>query len=298
MHRSGFRRQPHRPGPAIRGAAWIVLALLLAQGPAAALTPRRFGSGPLMRSVQNETDAAIARAQTWLLEEQAESGCWGGSAYLTAVCALAVSGDGGPMPPAHAAAVARALHWLESHPLEAGTNLQAFAWRSLALHVLGGKKTLSEKPPAFASTTAADPLVEFALLENRRMLGAAMPTNAAPTGAADSVESLVRAAQWQAPRAVVHAGLRNVAREWEGADAGGWRTTLAQRAWWLARTINRQAAGELNLTTNLKIDWRRDLADAWVNRQRITTRGGGHWVSDQVSDVEETAFAILLLREL
>ena len=297
MHRSGFRHQPHRLGTATHGAAWVVLALLMAKGPALALTPRRFGSGPLMRSIQNEADAAIARAQTWLLGEQAENGCWGGSAYLTAVCALAVSGDGGSMPPTIAGAVARALRWLESHPV-ADTNHLAFAWRSLALRVLGEENAVRETPPAFEQMAAAEPLVAYAWMENYRMLGAAMPSNALPAGAADPAEALVRAAQWQAPRAVVQAELRRVAREWEGTDVEVWRTTLAQRAWWLARTINRQAAGELNLTSNLNIDWRRDLADAWVNRQRITTRGGGHWVSDQVSDVEETAFAILLLREL
>ena len=77
-----------------------------------------------------------------------------------------------------------------------------------------------------------------------------------------------------------------------------WRESQAQRAWWLARILNRQAGGVLTLANGQTLDWRGDLAGYWVNHQRIAPCGGGHWLADTVSPVEETAFAILLLREL
>ena len=73
---------------------------------------------------------------------------------------------------------------------------------------------------------------------------------------------------------------------------------VLQRAWWLARTLNRHARGLLVRSDGRSLNWRRDLAGHWVNHQRIAPHGGGYWLSDTIPQIEETAFAILLLREL
>ena len=114
----------------------------------------------------------------------------------------------------------------------------------------------------------------------------------------DPVEDLLRAAQRGLPAPLLRRPLAAVAAAWSSPDLLFWRESQAQRAWWLARTLNRQAGGVLALAGGPALDWRRDLAGYWVNHQRIAPRGGGHWLSDAVSPVEETAFAILLLREL
>ena len=285
-------------------AAVVVLAALLALGqPTSAAAPaRRFGSGPLTRSVQNEADAAIDRAQLWLLAEQAAGGSWGGSnLYLTAVCAIALSGDGVPAPAAHEAAVARALAWLRTAPAPASATpdgARTAAWRELALRHLDGAPRapaapIPEPPPAALSNL----LVELVLHEVRALDGIP-PPEPAPADSGHPVEDLLRAAQRGLPAPLLRRPLAAVAAAWSSPDLLFWRESQAQRAWWLARTLNRQAGGVLALAGGPALDWRRDLAGYWVNRQRIAPRGGGHWLSDAVSPVEETAFAILLLREL
>jgi hypothetical protein len=146
-------------------------------------------------------------------------------------------------------------------------------------------------------SSASNVLTELAILEARQMCGEPLPTNAIPS-VANPAESLIRAAQGQQPQQVVRERVAGVAAAWGSPDVLLWREEQAQRAWWLARTINRQANGVLALSPTLTLDWRRDLAGYWVSRQRITPHGGGRWDSAFVSPVEETAFAILLLREL
>ena len=252
--------------------------------------------------MQNETDAAIDRAQLWLLAEQAPGGSWGGSnLYLTAVCALALSGDGATTPAAHEAAVSRALAWLQTAPaptVATPDGARAAAWRALALRHLdraprAPAAPIPEPPPSALSNL----LVELVLHEARVLDGSPPPTPAS----ADSghpVEDLLRAAQRGLPAPLLRRPLAAVAAAWSSPELLFWRESQAQRAWWLARTLNRQAGGLLALEGGPALDWRRDLAGYWVNHQRIAPRGGGHWLSDAVSPVEETAFAILLLREL
>ncbi len=283
-------------------AGTALLSLSLCPRLPAATPARRFGSGPLTRSVQNEADAAIARAQSWLIEQQAADGTWGGqNPYLTAVCALAVSGDGTTAPERHEKAIVKAVHWLATHPATNACtvkNLQAAAWRDLALQVLGAPSAPVRSPLLDAPlSSASNVLTELAILEARQMCGEPLPTNAIPS-VANPAESLIRAAQGQQPQQVVRERVAGVAAAWGSPDVLLWREEQAQRAWWLARTINRQANGVLALSPTLTLDWRRDLADYWVSRQRITPHGGGRWDSAFVSPVEETAFAILLLREL
>ena len=252
--------------------------------------------------MQNETDAAIDRAQFWLLGEQAPGGSWGGSnLYLTAVCALALSGDGAPAPTAHVAAVARARAWLRAAPAPAPATpegVRAAAWRELALRHLDGAPRspaapLPEPPPAALSNL----LVELVLHEARALDGSP-PPEPAPADSGHPVEDLLRAAQRGVPAPLLRRPLAAVAAAWSSPELLFWRESQAQRAWWLARTLNRQAGGLLALEGGPALDWRHDLAGYWVNHQRIAPRGGGHWLSDAVSPVEETAFAILLLREL
>lgn len=284
----------------LAGAA--LLSLSLCRSLPAATPPRRFGSGPLTRSVQNEADAAIARAQSWLIEQQAADGTWGGqSPYLTALCALAVSGDGAPVPQASETAGKLAVGWLASHPVPRAPSpqhLQAAAWRDLALQVLDAPTAPVRSPLLDAPlSSTSNVLTVLSILEARQMRGEPLPTNAVP-GATNPAESLIRAAQGQLPQEAVRERVADVAAAWGTPGVQLWREEQAQRAWWLARTINRQANGVLALSPTLTLDWRRDLADYWVSRQRITPHGGGRWDSEIVSSVEETAFAILLLREL
>lgn len=283
--------------------AGIVLMLLLAGHSLLAAPPRRFGSGPLMRSVQNETDAAIARAQRWLIEQQAADGSWGGrNPYLTAVCALAVSGDGDVAPQANVRAVASAVLWLTANPVTNAATahaLQATAWRELALLILALPVPDAHVPPVVSALPIpTNLLAELSVLEVWQARGERPAPHTDVRRDANPAEALIRAAQWQAPRQTVRERIADVARDWTTPEVLLWREGDAQCAWWLARTINRQAQGGLFLSPALAIDWRRDLAGYWVNHQRITPRGGGHWDSEAAASVEETAFAILLLREL
>ena len=276
----------------------LAALLLLACGASlrAATPPRRFGSGPLTRSVQNEADAAIDRALRWLIQQQAPNGAWGGdSPYLTAICALAVSGDGAPPPAPHESALARALAWLKSHPGEdasTDTAIQAGAWRELALRVLADPPL-----PATPLTTPTNLLATFAVLEVQQMRGEPLPPRTSPEPEL-AEEAAILAAQRQLPSVTIRERLGIVAQTWQTPASQHWRDEEAQRAWWLARTINRHAHGVLTLGPTQTLDWRRELANPWIGRQRIATNGSGYWHSDNITAIEETAFAILLLREL
>lgn len=290
-------------------SASIVLSILLAGSPLIAVpTPQwRFGSGPLMRSVQNETDAAIARAQTWLIGEQAEDGSWGSrDIRLTAVCALAVSGEGAVVPERHAQAVARASAWLAEHPVTnpvCSAELASAAWRGIALLVFGRTSASQQTDNGFSplwarsSGTVSNALAELIIAEACLAYGHPRPD----VGIRDSdnaAEAFIRASHNQAPRQTVLKFAKDLAEGWEGDAVRLWREEQAQRAWWLARSVNRRLHGELPLTPGLSIDWRRELAAYWVNSQVITPRGVGFWCSEIVGQVEETAYAVLLLREL
>lgn len=268
-----------------------------------AAPPRRFGSGPLTRSVQNETDAAIDRAQYWLLARQAPDGSWGGSnLYLTAVCTLALSGDGGPSPATHQAGVARATGWLRTVPAPAPdtpAGVRADAWRTLALFFAAGATnapadTLAAPPPAAFSNL----LVELVLHEALTLGGTPPPEPPTMPESTAPVEILLRTVQRETSPALLRQPLAAVAEAWASPELRVWRESEAQRAWWLARTLNRHARGLLVRSDGRSLNWRRDLAGHWVNHQRIAPHGGGYWLSDTIPQIEETAFAILLLREL
>ena len=68
----------------------------------------------------------------------------------------------------------------------------------------------------------------------------------------------------------------------------------AEDAFLFAYAINRDHGGELPSRDGAPTDWRAPLASKWTTSQEIDARGRGHWRSSPL----ETAFAILLLREL
>ncbi|MDX9862473.1 MAG: hypothetical protein RBS99_16300 [Rhodospirillales bacterium] len=286
------------------GCAAALLARQAAGGDVPRPPPVRLGSGPLMRSVQNEVDAAIARAQNWLAVQQDPEGSWGGgSPYLTAVCALALHAEGGLGPQASAAARIRAARWLRETPLPTGAGpcharvLNA-AWGAIVRRVIDPDAAAGSPPPAWSTEQEPDPLVILAWREARALdptAGADAPSLPSATNVA---ERLIQAVQEPTPPPDLRERIEAVGRSWGTAGLLEWRETRAQRAWWLARAINRSAHGSLMLTPLQAIDWRRDLVDCWVNRQRIAPRGGGYWPVDGEPSIEETAFAILLLREL
>jgi len=102
----------------------------------------RFTGAPLSRSVQNESDAAIDRACAWLLAAQSPDGSWCADAKTTALCLLALAGDGAELSPATRAAIDRGLGWLEAAPAPQASLVRQDAqreggWPALALAVFG-----------------------------------------------------------------------------------------------------------------------------------------------------------------
>lgn len=70
--------------------------------------------------------------------------------------------------------------------------------------------------------------------------------------------------------------------------------TEAERAFWFAHAVNRALRGELPASAGTPDGWRAPLAARWTTTQQIDEHGRGHWRSS----VPDTAFAILLLKEL
>ncbi len=275
--------------------------------------PVKFTGGPLTCSVQNESNAAIDRACAWLASRQNAAGFWGDAdPGLTAVCALALAGAGEELLPDERATVDRAVAWLLSPQATnaismalAATNATVaarLAWRDMALAVFS-----PETPPdnRFLAAPADAEGAGFALREAIILRDAvamnASATNFFPAGTGDfctdSQHALVAETSASAPHAAV---LRDEARTAERrtfARLNEGRAITAAECWRFARCVNRSLGGEVALTDGgevVSLPWRGRLANFWTTSQRIDDRGRGHWKDS----VEETAFAVLLLKEL
>ncbi len=322
-----------RPALSIATAAMLPLLPLPATGDArqTAITPR-LGGGPLPLSLRNEADAAMARARRWLLRRQQPDGGWGmtNRLLLTALAALALTETpAGGASPAVAEGRAKAFAWLASGP--AATNpppdLAALAWREIALTVAGARTSADDAATAaFRRAVAAPhaslppeedgPPARLAVTEACLLLGLPPPWPP-PDPAADLPAEPAEAAAWLALRkadpAEAVAVMARLARSWETPGTRAWRAGDAQRAWRLARAINRHGRGELAAPADdarplLTVDWRHQMAREWIGRQRVDTRGDGWWdprdagggataATDEDRNAE-TAFSILLLGEL
>ncbi|MDD5707581.1 MAG: hypothetical protein PHR35_16795 [Kiritimatiellae bacterium] len=279
---------------------------------------RRLDAGPLALSIQNEVDAAIRRAQLWLAQRQQPDGSWGHSnrVFLTALTCLATCPDKpGTAPAAADDAAARARLWLAESA--AVTNqavpLEAMAWRELALAQMLPAATSFPRAVAAQAVAVTGLLARLTIVEACRLQGTngvALAVAAADEAFADAAERVVWLSLREvtpADRAAMTAAL---ARTWRTPAVVSWQEPDAQRAWRLARAINRYAGGDLAAPAEgtqpaVRVDWRHQLARAWIARQRIDTRGGGYWPPAEPAPAEsddatiaQTAFATLLLREL
>lgn len=302
-----------------RAAATALLLLLAAAGAQAqthvTAVGRRHGGGPLSLSVQNEVDAAVGRAQEWLLRRQQPEGSWGVSnrALLTATAGLALLADGLTSPRVGAAAD-KAAEWLSAPAVTNGAvDREALAWREILLLSLA-TNTVRHAAPWRRSAPAADSLAALAEAEVAHLLGA--PVSNRLADAAGAAATLPERYVWlpltrPAPTRAL-ALTAALAREWRTPAVAAWHSGDARRAWWLARAINRCAHGELatpgdGTQTVARVDWRHELARDRIGRQRIDRRGDGWWqpsgtdtnsVPHDDAAIVETAFTILLLREL
>ena len=289
----------------------------------------RIGSGPLNASVENERDAAIDRAVSWLVAAQSPEGHWGGSNVVaTAVAALAIRGDREEMPKADAVAVEKAAKWLQSStctnvlftipPLPQESYLRinggipntprqrAIAWRRLALKVLAPSSTnVSSNNPGFRPTisfvfdrqTVFDEQVSstlaYALLVRLGGWGE-LEVGGSPT---DPALAFI-AATFVTPPPELKPLVENLARIWNEGSPAVWLAN-PEAGWWLARAINGATGGNLSLPPDAdgrvrNVNWRGIMAGKWINSQRIDRDGNGHWDGD----AEKTAFAVLLLNEM
>lgn len=266
--------------------------------PSYLFSPQR-GATHLMQSVQNEANAAIARARTWLAT-QGESGVWlEDDEDCTGLVLLAIY-------PGSASIIDSNVLTKAIDTIGATNHLENTreAWRWLALVQYKPKSEI--KPVERLKETAEENprmLTSLLIMREARLAGAShlRYTDEIPTENADPAYPFV--ANFNSGVTIPYSEGKhlayNLAREWNSAPVrASWRECTAERAWWLARAINRLAHGVLLLEPDRAIDWRGDLADYWINRQRVTAQGDGYWQRNGRPSISETAFAILLLQEL
>ena len=109
-------------------------------------------------------------------------------------------------------------------------------------------------------------------------------TNALNIAAQPALKALAEAAGAEAP-------LPDILK---APDSQALSCVNAEDAFLFAYAINCHHGGELPSQDGAPTDWRAPLAGKWTTSQEIDARGRGHWRSSPL----ETAFAILLLREL
>ena len=263
--------------------AAALLLLLSMQEASASL---RFVGAPITRSVQNESDAAIDRACSWLADRQGEDGGWPEGIKATAACLLALAGSGEDLPPAWRRTIDRGVAWLANRSGESSP--EELAWRGMALAVLAPRgvcDTAAIACPAGASTNAA-----CAILEHAMILGLDRAQGAAASPAAgDPVFDLLGCEPNSKAAFEKAYSLYWLAGDAPLADFG------AERVWWAVHALNRATGGELpQIPGYERPGWRGAIANGATTSQAIAPRGRGHWGAS----VEETAFTILLLKEL
>ncbi len=277
----------------------LVAALLATLLSAAAAENVRFSSGPLSRSVQNESNAAMDRACQWLVARQNPTGFWGkADVRLTAIAALALGGSGGEIAAADNAAVTRAVAWLltpaSTNALPdassaSSDNAAALAWRDMALAVF------SPATPAAPLSAPTSSCVKATLAVNEAWRFRNLPRET--KAVRDTLPLELYAQLADAPRKRLGELIAEAARRWATEEAPEPWWSDAESAWWFARTVNRVAGGELSVEDGdgfHPLHWRHRLANRWTTTQKMDARGGGFWNGSEL----DTAFAILLLGEL
>lgn len=292
-------------------SALVVAASLLAP-PASGDVPvsRRFGGGPLSRSVQNEANAAIDAASAWIAARQDANGAWGGGdVRLTSLCAIALFSAedplSGSLPPFHWN-LRRATLWLQSPEatnalaaLEGDRQLSARAWREMALcAVTRGEapmdRALLRPLPATNAPLPRALFVEWPVAEARRFRG--IPTARPASSNGCPVVRFISDAQCRlippGDRGKISDGLSKALTD---PGAGADWTGNAEAAWWLARMINRALGGELKLEAGegkaiRRLTWRENMAWRWITTQRVDSSGKGRWGDESPGT---TVFAVL-----
>jgi hypothetical protein len=240
------------------------------------VTSIRQPGASLDTSLRNEAYHAQQQAVTWLVASQNADGSWGTSnqVRLTSLALFALSASH-PSDPAES--TVRAALWLDAHVTNSVTDLDAQAWRLLAL-----AQALPDSPtrPAWLRrvSNAGRPLEAGASADSLRLWSEALNSaglGEAPPPDQDATNRLARLAATWPPQCSDN-----------------------RRAWQQAHLINRAGNGQL-MRGNTPLDWRRDLAQRLVNTQRNAPAGGGYWDGADVDTrLAETVFGILTLLEL
>jgi hypothetical protein len=280
--------------------------------------PERYRAGdPLPLSLQNEVDAAIARAGAWLAHAQQPDGSWAGSnrVALTAAAGLALTGL--QVPAADRAAV-RAAAWLDSRPAPEADR-EALGWRATwrgatnpaVRRALQAALVLSGPSPTNVLARLAAALALSTDAVDRAALSA---TVVGVSNLSLRCGLFTRVADVAGePSATVRAAAAELAVRWSRGGGPPIEPALGanRQRWLVARFVNRTLGGVLAQTPEegrpaAVVDWRADLARALVECQRVPAEpvGGGFWMGNPscadwaASDTAETVFAILALREL
>ena len=241
------------------------------------VTPVRRHGSSLDTSLRNEADRAVSQAALWLADRQSANGAWGesNSVLLTSVALFALNVSKHPQC---SEGCARAAFWLDSTATNGVADLDANAWRLLAVALM--------LPDAPSSTRLL-----------RRLADLAKPAEAGASDAAKAFwQEALAAANLGKPPALpspeARAGLDEAAAAWPPPPSDN------RSLWQLARRINREGGGQL-MCGNTPLDWRADLAKRLINTQRRDPRSGCYWAAKEADlRVAETAFGILCLAEL
>lgn len=220
-------------------------------------------------SIRNEMVYTMQQSIEWLNSKQETNGTWhveGKSDYeTTALVRFALLAT---RQPESTQACTRATVWLAQHTLSTNETLNAYTWHLMGDTYLSSTSPRHSTNEVLQAATAALSTASPAELQRWQA--------ACGTSCTNDFSTKVKLPQW--PPAATSSNLE---------------------LWEMARTVNQKFRGVYLTSEGETINWQEELAKRLVNTQkRDFQRGGCYWATQkQISEIEQTAYALLLFLE-